>query len=257
MIGVGLLEAIPVRVDRRRRSRRRGWRRDLGPAIVWSREFDQPMLGVGTGSRAADGCEAQSAAAFSNDMGISSPMRPDAGATVPRRRPPAAPRRWGRAPARPRSTERASTPSPSMPQPTAVPPRRDPAAPRCWGQTGLLCGRLPAATSRPSSPPARRPMNRSFQLIWPYTDMLLHDMGPDLADGRPEARATGPSGAPRRSPGASGLTEAVSGERALLHDGRARRRSKPCSGTAARPPRATGWSPRLRTGPPFWPFWSL
>lgn len=32
---------------------------------------------------------------------------------------------------------------------------------------------------------------QSFQLIWPYTDLLLHDMGEGLADGRPEGRATG------------------------------------------------------------------
>ena len=32
---------------------------------------------------------------------------------------------------------------------------------------------------------------QSFQLIWPYTDLLLHDMGEGLADNRPEARATG------------------------------------------------------------------
>ncbi len=32
---------------------------------------------------------------------------------------------------------------------------------------------------------------QSFQLIWPYTDLLLHDMGPGLADNRPEGRAGG------------------------------------------------------------------
>ena len=30
----------------------------------------------------------------------------------------------------------------------------------------------------------------SHQLIWPYTDMLLHDMGEGLADNRPEGAAT-------------------------------------------------------------------
>ncbi|MGH1357027.1 MAG: di-heme oxidoredictase family protein, partial [Thalassovita sp.] len=32
---------------------------------------------------------------------------------------------------------------------------------------------------------------RGFQMIWPYSDFLLHDMGPDLADNRPASRATG------------------------------------------------------------------
>ena len=29
------------------------------------------------------------------------------------------------------------------------------------------------------------------QEIYPFTDLLLHDMGPDLADGRPDGEATG------------------------------------------------------------------
>ena len=62
---------------------------------------------------------------------------------------------------------------------------------------------------------------QSFQLIWPYTDMLLHDMGPALADNRPEARATGREW---RTPPlwGIGLTTQVSGHSYFLHDGRAR-----------------------------------
>ncbi len=62
---------------------------------------------------------------------------------------------------------------------------------------------------------------QSFQLIWPYTDMLLHDMGEDLADNRPEAQATGQEW---RTPPlwGIGLTEQVSGHTYFLHDGRAR-----------------------------------
>jgi len=62
---------------------------------------------------------------------------------------------------------------------------------------------------------------QSFQLIWPFTDMLLHDMGPALADHRPEARATGSEW---RTPPlwGIGLTRQVSGHSYFLHDGRAR-----------------------------------
>lgn len=58
------------------------------------------------------------------------------------------------------------------------------------------------------------------QVIWPYTDLLLHDMGPGLADNRPEGRATGQEW---RTPPlwGIGLTEQVSGRMSLLHDGRA------------------------------------
>ncbi len=62
---------------------------------------------------------------------------------------------------------------------------------------------------------------QSFQLIWPYTDLLLHDMGPGLADRRPEGRA---SGSEWRTPPlwGIGLTAQVSGHTQFLHDGRAR-----------------------------------
>ncbi len=60
-----------------------------------------------------------------------------------------------------------------------------------------------------------------FQLIWPYTDLLLHDMGPGLADNRPEGRATGTEW--RTAPlWGIGLTAQVSGVERYLHDGRAR-----------------------------------
>ena len=59
------------------------------------------------------------------------------------------------------------------------------------------------------------------QTIRPYTDMLLHDMGEGLADGRPEFMA---SGSQWRTPPlwGIGLTEAVTGHTQFLHDGRAR-----------------------------------
>ena len=61
----------------------------------------------------------------------------------------------------------------------------------------------------------------AFQLIWPYTDLLLHDMGEGLADGRPVGSANGQEW--RTSPlWGIGLTETVSGHTYLLHDGRAR-----------------------------------
>ncbi len=62
---------------------------------------------------------------------------------------------------------------------------------------------------------------QSFQLIWPYTDMLLHDMGEGLADNRPEARATGTEWSTAPLWGI-GLTAQVSGTATYLHDGRAR-----------------------------------
>ena len=62
---------------------------------------------------------------------------------------------------------------------------------------------------------------QSDQLIWPYSDLLLHDMGPGLADNRPEFQA---SGVEWRTPPLWGIgkTHEVSPEATFLHDGRAR-----------------------------------
>ena len=61
----------------------------------------------------------------------------------------------------------------------------------------------------------------SEQEIWPYTDLLLHDMGEALADNRPDFLA---SGREWRTPPlwGVGLSKAVNGSGLLLHDGRAR-----------------------------------
>jgi CxxC motif-containing protein (DUF1111 family) len=60
-----------------------------------------------------------------------------------------------------------------------------------------------------------------FQLIWPYSDFLLHDMGEGLADGMTVGDA---SGSEWRTPPlwGIGLTQTVSGHTLFLHDGRAR-----------------------------------
>lgn len=61
----------------------------------------------------------------------------------------------------------------------------------------------------------------SGQDIRPFTDLLLHDMGPGLADNRPEFEATGTEW--RTSPlWGLGRQQEVNGHMFLLHDGRAR-----------------------------------
>ncbi len=105
----------------------------------------------------------------------------------------------------------------------AVPARRD------WDDAEVLAGKRVfhetgcASCHTPKHVTHRlqdRP-EQSFQLIWPYTDLLLHDMGEGLADHRPEGRATGLEW---RTPPlwGLGLTKTVSGHSQLLHDGRAR-----------------------------------
>ncbi|MDX8532718.1 di-heme oxidoredictase family protein [Mesorhizobium sp. VK25A] len=62
---------------------------------------------------------------------------------------------------------------------------------------------------------------QAFQLIWPYSDFLLHDMGEGLADGQRVGEA---SGSEWRTPPlwGIGLTATVNGNSFYLHDGRAR-----------------------------------
>lgn len=105
----------------------------------------------------------------------------------------------------------------------AVPPRRDPADPQVLrgkaafhaaGCAGCHTPRQVTATL------AERP-EQSGQVIWPYTDLLLHDMGDGLADNRPEGEA---SGSEWKTPPlwGIGLLPVVNRHQFLLHDGRAR-----------------------------------
>jgi CxxC motif-containing protein (DUF1111 family) len=58
-------------------------------------------------------------------------------------------------------------------------------------------------------------------MIEPYTDLLLHDVGPGLSDGRPDADARPDEW--RTAPlWGLGLSQTVNGNAWLMHDGRAR-----------------------------------
>ncbi|MCW7539216.1 c-type cytochrome [Aquabacterium sp. A7-Y] len=84
-----------------------------------------------------------------------------------------------------------------------------------------------AVCHRPSYVTAQAPFPRlsspalEGQKIWPYTDLLLHDMGEGLADGRPDFEADGRQWKTPPLWGV-GLIREVNGHQRLLHDGRAR-----------------------------------
>ncbi len=110
----------------------------------------------------------------------------------------------------------------------AVPARRDVEDPtvlrgkQVFYESGCIACHTPKhVTHRLQTEGADALPEQSFQLIWPYTDLLLHDMGEGLADGRPEAKA---SGREWKTPPlwGIGLTQTVSGHTRFLHDGRAR-----------------------------------
>lgn len=86
-----------------------------------------------------------------------------------------------------------------------------------FGTAGCLDCHTPQLTTSPYHPLAEL----RNQTIYPHTDLLLHDMGPGLADNMGEGVASGAEW--RTAPLWSiGHTANVSGGEAYLHDGRAR-----------------------------------
>ena len=78
----------------------------------------------------------------------------------------------------------------------------------------------PSYTTGKNPFPALASPRLEGQRIWPYTDLLLHDMGPGLADGRPDFAANGRQWKTPPLWGV-GLIRDVNGHQRLLHDGRA------------------------------------
>ncbi|MCA0043281.1 di-heme oxidoreductase family protein [Celeribacter litoreus] len=228
MIGLGLLEAIPVDdilalADPHDED---GDGISGRPNIVWSREFDTPMLGRFGWKAFNPTVEQQSASALSSDIGISSPLFPAAwgDCTVEQADCIAAPH--GDGDVRGTEIDQTGLDLLTLYATHIGVPRRTEA-----GDAEVLLGKEVfhdigcAACHQPNFVTHRLADEQdaplSFQLIWPYTDLLLHDMGEGLADNRPEGRATGAEW--RTAPlWGLGLTAQVSGHTYLLHDGRAR-----------------------------------
>lgn len=87
---------------------------------------------------------------------------------------------------------------------------------RRFAQANCTACHLPTLKTGPA---AIAPL--AHQTIHPYTDLLLHDLGEGLADGRPDFEANGQEW--RTSPlWGIGLTQTVLPYAGYLHDGRAR-----------------------------------
>lgn len=226
MIGLGLLEAIPAAdilanadpddSDADGISGR--------PNIVWSVEYDQPLLGRFGLKAGSPTVREQSAGAFAGDIGISSPLFPTPWGECTEAQKDCRSAQHGDGDDRIDEIDAEGLDLVTFySRNLAVPARRNVDDPEVlkgkeiFYTTGCTSCHTPAyVTHRLEDQP-----EQSFQLIWPYTDMLLHDMGEGLADHRPEARADGYEW---RTPPlwGIGLTERVSGHTYFLHDGRAR-----------------------------------
>lgn len=227
MIGLGLVEQIhpadivanadPEDMDDDGISGRPNWVRDPQSGEIVLGRF---------GLKATNpSIRAQSAGAFAGDIGISSPDAPHHAGDCTINQPDclAAP---NGVQANLGDTE---APDPVLElvtfysQNLAVPLRRDVSDPevlrgkQLFYETGCASCHKPKFVTRRDAPES--PF--AFQLIWPYSDFLLHDMGEGLADNRPDGDATGVEW---RTPPlwGIGLTLTVSGHTQFLHDGRAR-----------------------------------
>ena len=105
----------------------------------------------------------------------------------------------------------------------AVPARRDVALPEVARGEQLFIQAQCASCHRPTlqTDVDVRFASLSNQRIHPYTDLLLHDMGDGLADGRPDFQASGKEWRTATLWGI-GLFEKTNGTPYFLHDGRAR-----------------------------------
>lgn len=225
MIGLGLLEAIPeaVILAATDPDDRNGDGISGRANRVWSLKHKRVMLGRFGWKAGAPSVLEQAAGAFAGDMGISSSL---------------VPRPWGDCSQTQLKCRKAPDGTTAdgheinaellnlvafYSRNLAVPARRGYATKpvlagkRIFHTIGCAACHTPSFRTRKAgvSPHLRN------QLIWPYTDMLLHVMGEGLADKRPEGVANGREW---RTPPlwGVGLTKTVSGHTFFLHDGRAR-----------------------------------
>lgn len=188
--------------------------------LVWSRAEERHVPGRFGWKAGQPDLRHTVAAAFANDLGISSPLFPEGPCTS------AQPRCLAMARGDDASGVELSDDLLDLVTGFAtnlgVPAAR-PLDPRGHAEGGNLfasvgCG----ACHQPSfvTEGSEQAAHLSMQQIWPYSDLLLHDMGEALADGRTEFDA---SGREWRTPPlwGIGLSEQINGSRHFLHDGRA------------------------------------
>ncbi len=222
MVGMGLLEAIaeedlirnadPDDLDRDGVSGRPNW--------VWNHEVGVNQIGrFGWKANTATVRE-QVAGAFLGDMGLTTPTRTHGGASLSELGVAAIAYEDGD---EPEVTAKIFDHVVFYSSVLAVPARRDVADPEVLIGKQVF-GRLGCAECH--VPEFRTAVVEGFpevsgQRIFPYSDLLLHDMGDGLADGRGDFEANGREW---RTPPlwGIGLVETVNGHTEFLHDGRAR-----------------------------------
>jgi CxxC motif-containing protein (DUF1111 family) len=226
VIGMGLLEAIPEAEIERNAAEQTAMPGPIKgqPNRVWDAVAKREMIGrFGWKANVATVAH-QTAGAFLGDIGITSSVFPNETCTPKQADCRAAPRgAKGQAP----EIDDKTLHDVIFYQATLAPPARRQAhdaqvlqGQKLFAQAQCaVCHRPSYVTGEGPFPHLTSPALKG-QTIWPYTDLLLHDMGDALADGRPDFRANGRQW---RTPPlwGIGLIKDVNGHQRLLHDGRA------------------------------------
>jgi CxxC motif-containing protein (DUF1111 family) len=224
LVGLGLLEAVPEETVYALADAddRDGDGISGRPNVVWDLVAQRTALGRFGWKANQPSLQQQTAGAFNGDIGITSALFPAESCTPSQTACREAPR-GAPGDEEPQLRDPHLESVVSYVSTLAVPARRridDPAVRRgkaVFGEIGCASCHTPVLRTgqHPDFP------ELSDQKIRPFTDLLLHDMGPDLADGRPDFAA---SGSEWRTPPlwGLGLVQTVNRHRYLLHDGRAR-----------------------------------
>ncbi|MNK78227.1 Cytochrome c [compost metagenome] len=224
MIGLGLLEAIPDEAILANAEAQAKANNGISgrPNRVWDDAQQKTVLGRFGWKAGQPNLNQQNVHAFSGDMGLTTSLRPVDDCTDAQTACKQAPS--GNGPnGEPEVSDNILRLVLFYSRNLAVPARRDVSAPEVLAgktlfyQAGCQSCHTPKYTTAAN---AAEP-ELANQVIRPYSDLLLHDMGDGLADNRSEFQA---SGRQWRTPPlwGIGLTQAVSGHTQFLHDGRAR-----------------------------------
>jgi len=224
MIGLGLLEAIPEAAILANAAAQATDNRGINgrPNRVWDDALQQTVIGRFGWKAGQPNLNQQNVHAFSGDMGLTTSLRPFDDCTEAQAACKQAPNGNG-ADGEPEVSDNILRLVLFYSRNLAVPARRGVndaevlAGKSLFFQAGCQSCHTPKYTTAAD---AAEP-ELANQVIRPYSDLLLHDMGEGLADNRTEFQA---SGRDWRTPPlwGIGLTQAVSGHTQFLHDGRAR-----------------------------------
>lgn len=224
VIGMGLLEAIPTAsiLESADPDDADGDGISGRPNMVWDQRTEQPEVGRFGWKANVTTVEQQVAGAFHGDLGVTSSLHAAENCPAAQTACAQAPNGSDAEAGEPELTDSRLGSVTFYNRTLSVPAMRDVDqdvvrdGAEAFGDLGCSSCHTPTQQTGSSDVAAL-----ADQTLHPYTDLLLHDMGPELADGRPDFQATGSEW---RTPPlwGLGLIDEVNGDRFLLHDGRAR-----------------------------------